>query len=108
MFPTTSGWYSSGCFRVAAERIEGPRIVLFVVAQDVEIAVIGADAEASVSDPVPLIEHFRHLIGAPIPRLRDEAQRALVRLVAGVAFDLETEAHCQEFDVTAYWLRGEG
>ena len=73
-----------------------------MVAEDVEVAVVGENFEALIAHAVPLVEDFRDLIGANGGRRlpanvrcanQPKAQRALISFVARVAFDLESQAH---------------
>lgn len=68
-----------------AEGVEGPAILALVVAKDVMIAVVGADAEIDGVRFVPLILHFDHCetVASYL-----KASGALVGAMAGVAFDL--------------------
>ena len=74
--------------RSAAEGFERPGIVVgeALVAKDVEVLVIGPDAEVYILGPIPLVEHLFYLKAAPA---QVEAERAFVGLVAGMAFDLD-------------------
>ena len=60
-------------------------VLLRMVTEDVEVVVIGADLEALVARPVPLVENLFYLVRAA--GAKREAKRPLVGPVAGVAFD---------------------
>ncbi len=80
------------CTRLA-ERIEHPFVFRFVVAKDVDIAVVGAHTEASIADAVPLVKNLHNLKRPGSFRARAETQRALVGLVARVALNMEDHRH---------------
>jgi len=69
----------------ASEGVQGPVVLLRMVTEDVEVVVIGADLEALVARPVPLVENLFYLVRAA--GAKREAKRPLVGPVAGVAFD---------------------
>src|SRR6266516_3569915 len=69
----------------ASEGVQGPVVLLRMVTEDVEVVVIGADLEALVARPVPLVENLFYLVRAA--GAKREAKWPLVGPVAGVAFD---------------------
>lgn len=69
-------------FAPGAEGVEGPEVLHFIVAKDVEVAVVGAHAEVTGAWGVPLVLDFRDVEGAAAKR---EALRALVSAKASVA-----------------------
>jgi len=71
-------------FAPGAEGVEGPGVLHFVVAEDVEIAVVGADAEVAGAGGVPLVLNFGDFEDATA---ENEALRALVSAKASVTLD---------------------
>ena len=49
-----------------------------IVAKDVEIPIVGADFEALVTDAVPFVNDFSHLVGSSGGRRSPKAHRALI------------------------------
>jgi len=76
-----------------AERIQKPFIFLLVMAKDIRIPVVGEQPEATVPDAVPLVQNLHDLKRLGIFCRRTEPKRPLVRLVAGVTFNLENHRH---------------
>lgn len=77
----------------AAKRVKDPFVIFFVVAENISVAVIGAQLEATVTDAVPLVENLHHLKDPGIPALRTKAKRALISFVSRVAFNMECLFH---------------
>ncbi len=74
------------------ERIQRPAIRTFIVAKDVEIAVVSTNLKALVTRSVPLVQDLFHLKSGSLLSTRPEADRALVGLVSGVTLDMEFES----------------
>ena len=92
--------------RLTPEGIERPRVLFRMVAQNVDVVVLGAHFEALISQTVPLVKDFTHLVRPSSQDVRaagrsaflrsrgkTEPPWALLRFVAGIAIDLEGYAH---------------
>ena len=89
-----------------AEGVESPEVLHFVVAEDIEVAVVGADAEVAGAGGVPLVLDFGDLEGAAA---QGEALRALIGAKAGVTLDANF-AHFlpREKAMTIVYAKGNG
>jgi hypothetical protein len=59
------------------------------VPKDVEIAVVGADLKAAVTQPVPLVYDLGHFKRAGVFAIEPESHRALVSLISGKTFHVQ-------------------
>jgi hypothetical protein len=63
--------------------VEGPNILNFMVPEDIEVSIIGADAKISVFRRVPLSVEFLHL---EFPASKDESERTFIGTMPCVTF----------------------
>jgi hypothetical protein len=60
------------------------------VAENVNVAIVGPDLKALVVHPEPLVQDLRDFVlGRACALQRREAERALIRPIAGIAFHVE-------------------
>jgi hypothetical protein len=67
-----------------SKTVESPNVLSFVVAEDVEVAVVGTHAKVSGLRGIPLAVEFLHL---ETPSAQDEPQRPFIGPVPRITFD---------------------
>jgi hypothetical protein len=74
----------SGALTSGAEAIEGPDVLGLVMAKNVVVAVIGADAKIAGSRGVPSAVELMHF---ELSATKDEAERAFIGAVTRITLD---------------------
>lgn len=78
---------------LAPKELHRPDIIDVSMLQNINSSIVGPNLEATKPNAVPLVEDLFDLAGSPSGLLWREAQRPLVGLVPGIAFDFEEETH---------------